>query len=76
MKVLVINCGSSSIKYQLFEMDQDQSLVTIRALNAITILPSILERMESKGLHPGDVRVRENTLEDVFIQLTGRRLRE
>ena len=28
MKILVINTGSSSIKYQLFEMDQDQVLAT------------------------------------------------
>ena len=26
MKVLVINCGSSSIKYDLFEMDTETSL--------------------------------------------------
>jgi hypothetical protein len=28
------------------------------------------------GAHPGEVRLRANTLEDVFISLTGRRLRE
>ena len=28
MKILVINTGSSSIKYQLFDMDQDQALAT------------------------------------------------
>ena len=28
MKILVINTGSSSIKYQLFDMDQDQTLAT------------------------------------------------
>jgi ABC-2 type transport system ATP-binding protein len=59
-----------------FRMDDGQDRVSIRALNAIKLLPSILEAMESAGLHPGEVRVRENTLEDVFIQLTGRRLRE
>ena len=36
----------------------------------------ILEALEKSGSQAGEVRVRENTLEDVFIQLTGRRLRQ
>jgi len=39
-------------------------------------LPVILEALAGAGLQPGETRVRQNTLEDVFIQLTGRRLRE
>ncbi|MDU5504741.1 MAG: acetate kinase, partial [Anaerococcus vaginalis] len=27
MKILVINCGSSSLKYQLFDMDNEEVLV-------------------------------------------------
>ncbi len=50
--------------------------LTIRALKAVAALPSVLELLLGLGLQPGEVRVRENTLEDVFIQLTGRRLRE
>ncbi len=48
----------------------------VRALNAVGMLPAILETLQAAGLQPGDVHMRENTLEDVFIQLTGRRLRE
>jgi ABC-2 type transport system ATP-binding protein len=51
-------------------------LLTVRALNAVGTLPALLDRVEALGMHPADVRVRANTLEDVFIQLTGRRLRE
>jgi ABC-2 type transport system ATP-binding protein len=51
-------------------------VVTVRALNAVSMLPAILEAMAGAGLQPGETRVRQNTLEDVFIQLTGRRLRE
>jgi ABC-2 type transport system ATP-binding protein len=51
-------------------------VVTVRALNAVSMLPAILEALVSAGLQPGETRVRQNTLEDVFIQLTGRRLRE
>jgi hypothetical protein len=36
----------------------------------------MLTQLENVGVQAGEVRVRENTLEDVFIQLTGRRLRE
>ena len=48
----------------------------IRALDLPNLLPGILARMEELGLTPGDIRLRKNTLEDVFIQLTGRRLLE
>lgn len=59
-------------------------ILTVRALNAVGALPAILEALGAAGptlssgraVQPSDVRVRENTLEDVFIQLTGRRLRE
>jgi ABC-2 type transport system ATP-binding protein len=50
--------------------------VTVRALNAVGKLPAILSALEDIDYKASDVRVRENTLEDVFIQLTGRRLRE
>jgi ABC-2 type transport system ATP-binding protein len=50
--------------------------LTVRALNAVPLLPAILEALAAAGLKPGEVRLRQNTLEDVFIQLTGRRLRE
>jgi ABC-2 type transport system ATP-binding protein len=57
-------------------LDDGGKTLSVRALNAVGALPAILERLEASGYRPGEVRVRENTLEDVFIQLTGRRLRE
>ena len=50
--------------------------LTVRALNVVGMLPAILEALARTGVQCGEVRLRENTLEDVFIQLTGRRLRE
>lgn len=50
--------------------------LTVHALNAVAILPAISEALSRAGLRVGEVQLRENTLEDVFIQLTGRRLRE
>lgn len=48
----------------------------IRAHNGTSKLPAILETLQAAGLQTGEVKVRSNTLEDVFIQLTGRGLRE
>jgi ABC-2 type transport system ATP-binding protein len=57
-------------------VDFAHGMLLVRALNAVGMLPTILETLRNLGIQPGEVRVRENTLEDVFIQLTGRRLRE
>ena len=57
-------------------LDRERRQLTVRALNAVSTLPAILEVLEEHGLQARDMRVRKNSLEDVFIQLTGRRLRE
>ena len=56
-------------------VDAENKLVTVRALNAVSKLAAIIEALEGQTFSVGEVRLRENTLEDVFIQLTGRRLR-
>jgi ABC-2 type transport system ATP-binding protein len=53
----------------------DHTLV-IRARGVVERLPAILEALHGADARPGEVRLRANTLEDVFISLTGRRLRE
>ena len=53
----------------------DRSLV-IRTRGVVDLLPAILEALHKLDISPGDVRLRANTLEDVFISMTGRRLRE
>ena len=47
----------------------------VRARNAVALLPMIVENLKAASVSFGEVRLRENTLEDVFIHLTGRRLR-
>jgi ABC-2 type transport system ATP-binding protein len=54
----------------------DTSTLSIHILNGTAQLPKLLETLQINGFHTSDIRIRENTLEDVFIQLTGRRLRE
>ncbi|MBM4242005.1 MAG: ATP-binding cassette domain-containing protein [Euryarchaeota archaeon] len=50
--------------------------INVRALDAVGKLPRIMERVEKVGVRIADLSVRQNTLEDVFIELTGTRLRE
>ena len=53
----------------------DRTLV-VRGADVVACLPVVLDRLRSSGQAAGEVRLRENSLEDVFIALTGRRLRE
>jgi ABC-2 type transport system ATP-binding protein len=48
--------------------------LVIRARGIVDLLPAILDAV--KTTPPTEVRLRSSTLEDVFIALTGRRLRE
>lgn len=50
--------------------------LTVRGRGLIDQLAGMLESLRSAGVTLGDVRLRTNTLEDVFLSLTGRRLRE
>jgi ABC-2 type transport system ATP-binding protein len=50
--------------------------VAVRALNAPSKLPELMDLIEGAGGSVCDVTIRGNTLEDVFIYLTGRALRE
>jgi ABC-2 type transport system ATP-binding protein len=50
--------------------------LTVRGRGLIDQLGAMLESLRSAGITLGDVRLRANTLEDVFLSLTGRRLRE
>ncbi|OQX20100.1 MAG: multidrug ABC transporter ATP-binding protein [Candidatus Altiarchaeales archaeon A3] len=50
--------------------------IYIRALNAVKNLSTIFNLITSSGGDIVDVKIRKNTLEDVFITLTGKELRE
>jgi ABC-2 type transport system ATP-binding protein len=51
-------------------------LLQLRLLDAANHLPAILDGLRTAGFQTGEISLRSNSLEDVFIQLTGRRLRE
>ena len=50
--------------------------INLRALNAVSKLPKIIGRLEESNISIDDLAIRQNTLEDVFIELTGTGLRE
>jgi len=50
--------------------------LVIRTKAAMDLLTVITETLRAVGFQPAEIRLRANTLEDVFIALTGRRLRE
>jgi ABC-2 type transport system ATP-binding protein len=58
------------------EINEVAGKITIRALNALSRLPEIIELVDATHGRVSDISLRENTLEDVFIYLTGRGLRE
>lgn len=58
------------------KLETQARILHVRALHAVGRLADILQALIAAGFHPGEVSLRANSLEDVFIQLTGRRLRE
>lgn len=50
--------------------------INLRALNAVGKLPKIITTLEESHVMIDDLSIRQNTLEDVFIELTGTGLRE
>lgn len=50
--------------------------VIVRSADAVNMIPKICAILQENDIAYGNIRLRGNTLEDVFIHLTGRRLRE
>jgi len=51
-------------------------VIFIRGYKVIQLLPDLISLLKSNQIIPENIQLRENSLEDVFIQFTGRRLRE
>ena len=75
------NSNGEAINY-LESLDDIMSVVeldgkiNLRAFNAVGKLPKIMGALEKSSIMIDDLAVRQNTLEDVFIELTGTGLRE
>jgi ABC-2 type transport system ATP-binding protein len=58
------------------EVSATNHTLVIRARGVVEMLPAIMGTLRGVNAHPGEVRLRTNSLEDVFLALTGRKLRE
>jgi ABC-2 type transport system ATP-binding protein len=56
-------------------VDIIDGILNLHAPEVLILLPRVTERLSAIGVDFGEVHIRESTLEDVFIHLTGRRLR-
>jgi ABC-2 type transport system ATP-binding protein len=59
-----------------YNVIRSSNSLIIRSNNLIDKIPDITDAIKKKGLLLKEIRLRENTLEDVFIHLTGRKLRQ
>jgi len=52
------------------------NFLLIKSQKLVERIPDIVELFKKEKLHITEIKLRENTLEDVFIHLTGRKLRQ
>ncbi len=52
-----------------------KDILRLKATNLVTLLPEVTAKLATIGVTVKGISLRENTLEDVFIHLTGRKLR-
>lgn len=83
LEIIIKNGNKNTIKLFTEEIASFSKNVKISAnsifvkhLNVIDQISSIKNIAESTGLLISEIKLRENTLEDVFIHLTGRNLRQ
>jgi ABC-2 type transport system ATP-binding protein len=71
-----LNQIMSSLPESLRHLDYQQETLRLVGKNIPDVLPELLEKFQQGSLKIEDITIRKKTLEDVFIALTGRRLRE
>jgi ABC-2 type transport system ATP-binding protein len=57
-------------------VNKGQESIVLKHQHMLDILPSIRQIADSTGIAMDEIKLRQNTLEDVFIHLTGRNLRQ
>ena len=58
------------------DVDVSEGVLTFRVAAAGALLPEVLRALDRSGARVESVRVQRPTLDDVFLNLTGRRLRD
>lgn len=73
---IAMDTALEALRSVLPQVSATNHTLVIRERGVVEHLPVVLDALHQVQAHPGEVRLRANTLEDVFISLTGRRLRE
>src|SRR6202790_1714400 len=58
-----------------FAMSEDRKVLTVYSARPARTLPDLVKWIDQNGLDLEDIHLKRPTLEDVFIELTGKRLR-
>jgi ABC-2 type transport system ATP-binding protein len=58
-----------------YALNREEDRLHIRAMNLVPRIYEIYQLLEREGISVQEMKIRENTLEDVFIHLTGKSLR-
>jgi ABC-2 type transport system ATP-binding protein len=58
-----------------FKVSREEDRFNIRAMNLVPRIHEVYQLLEGEKINVEEMKVRENTLEDVFIHLTGKSLR-
>jgi len=66
----------NALPESLQNLAYQEGTLRLVSTSAFNLLPGLLEELQHQHLSIEDITVRKKTLEDVFIALTGRRLRE
>jgi len=67
--------AEKSLKILGFDVSREDDRFTIRAMNLVPRIHEVYQLLEGEEINMQEMKVRENTLEDVFIHLTGKSLR-
>ncbi|MFC1734054.1 ABC transporter ATP-binding protein, partial [candidate division KSB1 bacterium] len=71
-----ISAAYEMIKKIIPQITQTQNSLILKSRNIVEKIQGITASLEQKNYKIDQIHLRENTLEDVFIHLTGRRLRQ
>ena len=67
--------AEKDLKILGFEVSREEDRFIIRAMNLVPRIHEVYQLLEGEKINIQEMKVRENTLEDVFIHLTGKSLR-
>ena len=67
---------ADKLRQNKFDLMISEERWIIKAMDLVPKIPMIYKIFEQAGIQVNSMNMRENTLEDVFIHLTGRRLRQ